>query len=105
MKKAVTITRRSLQWVRKYLELLFWIAALIVLFMLREGSAETSICPVSLLGFGHCPGCGIGHAIHYALRLHFSDSFRHHPFGIPAVIIIFMRIYRLLHQTNRPYET
>lgn len=104
MNLLLTIIYKSSKWVRRNFELLGWIAGLTVLFFLPEGIHETSLCMFSLLGFGHCPGCGIGHAIHYALQLNFSLSFQYHPLGIPAVIIIFMRINRLLYQTNRLYE-
>ena len=96
-----TITK----WIHRHLELLFWLAGLTTLFFLSEEISDTSLCVFSLLGFEHCPGCGIGHAIHYALRLDITASFRHHPLGIIAVIIIFIRIKQLLYQTKKPYET
>lgn len=104
MKTIIIINRCSHRLCRRF-ELLCWIAAIIALFFLPEKINDTSLCLFSLLGLGHCPGCGIGHAIHYALRLDLSLSFQFHPIGIPAVIIIFMRIKRLLYQTNRVYET
>jgi hypothetical protein len=92
-------------WCRSHLELLFWTIALAILFFLPENVPAASLCFFSLLGFDHCPGCGIGHAIHYALRLQPQASFAHHPLGIIAVIIIFMRVKSLHSQTNHPYET
>ena len=92
------------KWMYEHLELLFWIAALIVLFFLPAEKSESSLCIFSWLGFGQCPGCGIGHAIHYALRLHLSASFAHHPMGIPGVIIIFIRIKKLLYPPKPTYE-
>jgi hypothetical protein len=46
------------------------------------------------LGFEYCPGCGIGHAIHYALRLQFEPSVEAHFLGIPSVIAI---LYLIIH--------
>jgi hypothetical protein len=90
---------------RKNLELLFWIAAIIVLFFLPVNKPGSSLCLSVLLGFGHCPGCGIGHAIHYALHLKFALSFQSHPLGIFGVMIIFMRIWQLTKTVNPLYET
>lgn len=90
---------------RDHLELLFWISALLVLFLLPENKTALSLCPSALLGLGNCPGCGIGHAIHYALHLQLSVSFHEHPLGIFAVIIIFIRIKQLTYTQKTVYET
>jgi hypothetical protein len=94
-----------LKWFHKNLELLCWTTALAVLFFLSENTKDTSLCLFSLVGFGHCPGCGIGHAIHYALHLQVAASFQHHPLGIFAVIVIFIRIKQLLYPLKSIYET
>ena len=86
------------------MELLFWAAALVILFFLPEQKTDTSLCVFSWLGFGHCPGCGIGHSIHYALRLNIPASFQHHPMGIFAIVVIFNRINQLLHPATKLYE-
>lgn len=91
------------QWIIKNLELLFWFSALMALFFLPVTKSETSLCVFSLLGFGKCPGCGIGHSIHYALRADFASSFYHHPLGILAVLVIFNRI-RVLIKQNKQHE-
>lgn len=94
-----------LKWFRRNFELLCWITALVALYFLSENTTDTSLCFFSLLGIGHCPGCGIGHAIHYALHLQIAASFRHHPLGIFAVIVIFIRIKQLLYPLKSIYET
>jgi hypothetical protein len=96
---------KKIKWLSKYSELLCWIAAISVLFFLSENTADTSFCFFSLLGFGHCPGCGIGHSIHYALHLKFTASFQHHPLGIFAVMVIFNRIKQLIYPVKPTYET
>ena len=93
------------KWMRKHFELLFWVATLIILFFLPVQKSETSLCAFSLLGFGKCPGCGIGHAIHYALRLDLPASFHYHPMGILAVMIIFRRIKQLIYPITQNNET
>ena len=105
---AITISSyctRCVQWCRARTELLFWVMALLLLFLRPEGGIGISLCPFKWIGFTRCPGCGIGHAIHYALHLNLRDSFSSHPLGIPAVIIIFIRIKQLLYPTNQTHET
>ena len=79
----------------KHFEVTAWITGIILLFLLNTESDRT-LCFFRFIGLTHCPGCGIGHAIHDALHLQLSTSFAHHPLGIPAVIIIFIRIKQLL---------
>lgn len=89
------------QLIRQHFELLCWTGALLALFFLSETKSETSLCVFTAVGFGHCPGCGIGHAIHFALRGQLVESFNHHPLGIFAVLIIFNRARILLKQKNK----
>ncbi|MDB5210138.1 MAG: hypothetical protein JWQ30_965 [Sediminibacterium sp.] len=96
---------KIIHWFRNHFELLCWITALVALFFLPENKPETSLCFFSLLCFGHCPGCGVGHAIHYALHLQFAASFQHHPLGIFGVIVIFIRVKQLLYPVKSIYET
>jgi len=46
-----------------------------------------TLCPFRLLTGLPCPGCGMGHALVYALRGDFGASFRSHPLGIPLLAI------------------
>ena len=92
-------------WFRSNAELLGWLSAVVLLFFLPEDTSATSLCVFSLLGLGHCPGCGIGHAVHYALHLKFAVSVQHHPLGIFGVLVIFNRIKQLIHPVKKTYET
>ena len=97
--------KHSWKWVSKNMELLFWPAALVLLFFMHTDSPQQSLCFFRFIGLQSCPGCGIGHAIHEALHLRFSQSFQAHFFGIPAVAIILHRIYSLTKQIKTPlYE-
>ncbi len=96
---------RFYHWLFSHIECLFWITAFIILFFLPENQAPKSLCPFTLLGLGHCPGCGIGHSIHYVLHGQFTLSFQQHPLGILAVIVIFMRIKQLIQPKKTVYET
>lgn len=101
----IRFTRFLFQKLHQHLELLFWVTALIVLFFLPVEKTATSLCLFSLLGVGSCPGCGLGHAIYYALHLHPVQSFQYHPIGIFAVLVIFMRIRQLIHLKKTNHET
>lgn len=80
---------------QQYFELTIWIAALTVLFFMKIDTHSPSLCLFRFLGFQHCPGCGLGHAISAALHLHFAASLQYHPLGIVAIIIILNRIKQL----------
>jgi hypothetical protein len=105
MKTPLHLLIEIVKWIRSHVELLFWVIALFILFCLPENTTDTSLCIFSLFGFGHCPGCGIGHAMHYALRLKFTLSVHHHPLGIFGVLIIFIRIKQLLNTKKYTNET
>lgn len=79
---------------RRHIEVIFWLAAMVLLFFMST-EPGTSLCMFRFIGFSHCPGCGLGHAIHYALHLQFVKSFHEHFFGIPAMLIILNRIKQL----------
>lgn len=81
-------------------ELIFWPGALLLLFFMTPAETPYSFCAVKWLGIPFCPGCGIGHSIHYALHLQFSSSIAEHYFGIPAVLIILHRIYHLIKKVS-----
>ena len=88
-------TRQLKQYWQQYFELLFWITALVLLFFMQVNPSAPTLCIFRWLNIGHCPGCGIGHAIHYALHLQPAISFQQHPLGIAAVLIILNRIKQL----------
>jgi len=87
--------------IRKQLEFCFWISAIILLFFMNAQSAGESLCFFHWLGINWCPGCGLGHSIHYALHLQLSTSLQYHPIGIVAVVIIFNRIRQLIFPTKQ----
>ncbi len=80
---------------QQYFELLFWASALLLLFFMRVNTEAPTLCIFRWLGINQCPGCGLGHSINAVLHLHFSASFKYHPMGIFAVIIILNRIKQL----------
>jgi hypothetical protein len=96
---------RIITFLSNNFEALFWVAAMVVLFFMPAAGGGPTLCPLHWLGFRYCPGCGIGHAIHYALHLQFAKSFQAHPAGIAAVIIVLVRVKQLVFKPKYyPYE-
>ncbi len=82
------------------LEFFIWVAGLIILASLNpDGQTHYTICPLKILGFKYCPGCGLGHSISYLFHGDIRQSFDTHILGIPAVIIISHRIFSLLKES------
>ncbi|MBK7630716.1 MAG: DUF2752 domain-containing protein [Ignavibacteriales bacterium] len=74
-----------------------WISTLLYLgFFVNPNAVHFTICPLSNLGFEHCPGCGLGNSIALIFRGQFSQSFDNHFLGIPALLIILHRIYTIM---------
>ena len=79
------------------LEGFIWIASLFYFtFFVNPFETHFTICPLANLGFEHCPGCGLGNSISLLLNGYFIESFNTHILGIPAIVIIFHRIYSII---------
>lgn len=89
-----------LGFVKKYSEVILWNGALIGLGMMNTDST-TSFCILKNIGIDWCPGCGLGHAIHYALHLEFAKSVQEHILGIPATLIIFYQSCKAIYTINK----
>ena len=77
-------------------ELFIWPIALIGLWISSfYQESQFSLCPLYNLGFENCPGCGIGRSIGHLLHGEIAISWRHHPLGVFAVLVILHRIYQL----------
>jgi len=76
-------------------EVMLWSFALIVLFFFGGGSKSFTLCFFHLMDLNSCWGCGLGHAIHDAMHLRLSASLEHHPLGIPVLLILLQRIFKL----------
>ena len=84
---------------RNNFELIFWVSAMVALAFRDQTKPHYTLCPLKLMGFSWCPGCGLGHSISYLFRGELLPSFRAHWLGVPAVIIIFHRMLVLFLQT------
>lgn len=81
---------------RKNIELIFWVAAIIALAVTNPAhEGHFALCVFKLLGISWCPGCGIGHAISWLLHGNVTQSFKAHWLGIPALAVIIYRVYSL----------
>ena len=89
------------KWTLLNLELLFWVTAIGLLYFMDTDPSQPSLCVFRLIGFNSCPGCGLGHSIHYALHLSFAQSIHEHLLGIPAILIILFRIKQLSFPKKR----
>jgi len=83
-------------WYRGWpLELIFWVSALVVLFFGNPEAHHLTLCPLALVGFDWCPGCGLGRSITLLLHGRLEASVAMHWLGIPATLVIVYRIYQL----------
>ena len=91
MKKVIEIFKRT------DLEAIFWLSAFIYLTYINPYTPKhLDFCLFSLAGIDNCPGCGLGKSISMIFHGDFIGSFDAHPLGIPAIILIFRRIYKLI---------
>jgi hypothetical protein len=79
---------------------LLWSGAIAALFFMDDSSG-TSLCFFRFAGFTSCPGCGIGHAIHYALNLDPRSSLQAHILGIPSAVILIIYCFRLFYTSTK----
>ena len=89
---------RLLKWVRHHFELGVWVTGLIALYCMPAGNDHFSLCVFNALGFTWCPGCGIGHSIHYYLHMDFVRGWEEHYLGALAVPVILYRVFQLPKQ-------
>lgn len=82
-------------------ELLVWPFAMIALYLMDPHGSGPSLCPLKWLGFPWCPGCGLGHSIHYLLHGDWAASWKSHPLGLFALGVLAYRTFDLGKQQIR----
>jgi hypothetical protein len=88
---------KTTTFIRFNLEALIWIVVLLSFALSPVQSNEhLTLCPLKLVGFEHCPGCGLGRSIILFLHGHFSESFKMHSLAGPAIAILLIRIISIL---------
>ncbi len=85
---------------RMGIEPFIWLAALLFLAISDpHQSSNFTLCPLSNIGIRYCPGCGLGRSASYALHGEFNQSFQMHLLGIPAILILLLRICSIFINT------
>lgn len=80
------------------IEAVFWLSAFVYLTVINPYTPKhLDFCLFSLVGIDNCPGCGLGKSISMVFHGDFAGSFNAHPLGIPAIILILKRIYKLIN--------
>jgi hypothetical protein len=88
-----------------YWEAIFWAIGLIYLFFVNPYQTQHfSFCPFHYLGITFCPGCGLGRSIAYFYHFDLISSFRIHPLGIIAFLLIAARIIKLFTKMVNNYH-
>ena len=81
------------------LEAIVWGIGLVYLGCIDpQTSNHLTLCPLKILGFNHCPGCGLGLSISYLLHGDLVNSWSSHPLGLFALPILILRIVSLIKQ-------
>jgi hypothetical protein len=101
-----TDLQRACRFLVHNLEAFVWITAIIYFALSPLPSGEHfTICPLSLAGFEHCPGCGLGRSMILLLHGHVSESFSMHPLAIFAlgaftarIVIVFRNYFKYWKQ-------
>jgi len=89
------------------LELIGWAGGFIFLAAMNPAQpAPFDICLFKKMGLPFCPGCGLGRSLSLLLHGDPIHSFLTHPLGLPAFLILSVRIitlsHRLLNRTRAP---
>ena len=80
------------------LELLFFTAALIDLFFANATNPQYILCPLKILKLNFCPGCGLGHALHYLMHGKFKLAWQTHYLAFLALPVLVHRICLLTYK-------
>lgn len=100
------VNRNSVHYVARNTlpETAAWILGMLLLAGLEPaGDHLFSLCPVSWVWQGGCPGCGLGHSIAYLLRGELALSWQAHPLGVPVLLLLSWRVTGLLAQSRKLY--
>lgn len=91
-----------LKSVGKQSELIIWIVGLLLLAF-NDPTSEPmfSLCMLKNMGFTDCWGCGLGKSISFLFRGEIEASFNAHFMGIPAFVILMLRIIELFIRSFR----
>lgn len=77
------------------IELLFFTGGLIALFFTNVTQPQYALCPLKALSINYCPGCGLGHSLHYLMHGNLMAAWQTHHLSFFALPILLFRIYKL----------
>ena len=77
-------------------EAVLWLGGLVYLLFVNPYQVQHfTLCPFHNVGITFCPGCGLGRSISFLYHGDIIQSFKTHPLGIIAFVIITNRIIEL----------
>ncbi|RFS23484.1 DUF2752 domain-containing protein [Chitinophaga silvatica] len=79
------------------IELIAWALGIVILYNVNPESSFT-ICPLAIIGFKFCPGCGLGHGIHFFLHGQWTAAIQHHWLSPVVALTLCYRIIELSKQ-------
>lgn len=82
----------------KNIEVICWVGAIVFLALTTPGENHFTLCPIAAMGFDFCPGCDLGHSVSLLLHGEFVASFKCHPLGLVALIMLTWRSATLINQ-------
>lgn len=80
------------------LEIVFFTAALVILFFTNVTQPQYSLCPLKLLNLNFCPGCGLGHSLHYLMHGELKLAWQTHYLAFLALPVLVHRICLLTYK-------
>lgn len=90
--------RRAMRYLWLHLEGIIWLSVLVTMFFTSPAAAgHFSACPLALSGIEHCPGCGLGRSMIFALNGDVLSSLQMHPLGLLAIVLLVLRIVQILN--------
>lgn len=72
-----------------------WPLGLTLLYIMNPEAKAGSLCILKQMGIPFCPGCGLGHGIHYFLHGQWSAAIEHHWLSPVVVVVLLYRILQL----------
>ncbi|WP_212001046.1 DUF2752 domain-containing protein [Chitinophaga sp. HK235] len=85
-------------------ELLAWPAGLLCLFFLDPAANHPSLCLLKNVGIPFCPGCGLGHGVHYLLHGQWREAVHHHWLAPVVVATLLYRTFQLARQQYTDFK-
>ncbi|MEQ8577632.1 MAG: DUF2752 domain-containing protein [Balneola sp.] len=81
--------------IRPHIEWVAFTTGLVLMAMMDPLSSGSSFCFFEFVGIEFCPGEGLGHSIAWVFRGEFENAVSANLFGIPAVLILSLRILQI----------